>query len=100
MKKYLWIAGISVALAGLASLAYAVERQTAVADTNSTLELIDSGLDWEGQTPISQQKQTARMDANVAVLADQQGQRNSSGLLGLALLSTGVGIVVAGKKAA
>lgn len=98
MKKYIWITGIAVALAGLASLAYAAERQAAMSDTNASLQVIDSGMDWDGQTPINQQQQAERMDANVSVLVNQKGQRNFSGGLGMALLVAGVGATVAGRK--
>ena len=98
MKKYILIAGIAVAVAGLASLAYAAERQTAVSDTNAALEIIQLGMDWDGQTPINEQQQSERMDANVSVLGDQQGQRNFSGGLGMALLVAGVGATIASRK--
>ena len=98
MKKYTWFTGVAVAIVGLASLAYAAERQTAISDTQATLEIIESGMDWDGKTPIDQTKQTERMDANVSVLADQKGQRNFSGSLGFGLLALGLVTTVVGRK--
>ena len=90
MKKATLIVGIVVVLSGLGSLAMAMERQTAISDTKSALEIIDAGLDWDGQTQISMDQQTDRMNANVAILAHQKGQRNSRGAIGLVLVTAGV----------
>ncbi|MCP3918643.1 MAG: hypothetical protein GY711_24115 [bacterium] len=89
MPRPATIATIAILLAGCALLVVAGERHVSAADTSEALELIDSGLDWDGATPISIVQQTDRMNANVAVLRDQKSARNLRGGLGLLLVGAG-----------
>ena len=100
MKKLSLIAGVVIGVLGLVVSANAVERHFAASDTARSLKTIESGMDWDGETPITAEEQADRMDANVDVWRSQKSQRNTSGLLGLLLLGGGVAAAVAGPKLA
>ena len=98
MKKISLIAGIVIAILGLVVSANAVERHVAASETAAALDVIESGMDWDGVSPITAQQQAERMDANVDVWRDQKSQRNTSGLLGFLLMSGGVAASVLGPR--
>ncbi|MCA9126020.1 MAG: hypothetical protein KDB22_03005 [Planctomycetales bacterium] len=91
------VAGIAIAI-GLGMTAYALERNTAVSETLDALALIDSGRDWDGTTPISQEQQTERLQSNTDVLRNQKSQRTTSGLLGLLLIAGGTAGLIVGPR--
>lgn len=98
MKKLTLIAGAVVAVLGLVVSANAVERHFAASDTAQALETIESGMDWDGVTPITAEQQADRLDANVEVWRMEKSQRNTRGLLGLALLVGGGGALGYSRK--
>ena len=100
MKKLSLIAGVVIGVLGLVVSANAIERHLAASDTARSLQTIESGMDWDGETPITAVEQADRMDANVDVWRSQKSQRNTSGLLGLLLLGGGVTAAVAGPRLA
>ena len=97
MKKLSLIAGVVVSVLGLVVSANAVERHIAARDTARSLEIIESGMDWDSVTPITIEEQTDRLDANVYVWRSQKSQRNTSGLFELLLVGGGVAAVAVPK---
>lgn len=98
MKKATLIGSVAVGVLGLVVSANAVERHLAARETADALKIIDSGMDWDGVTPISTQEQAERMEANVDVWQSQKNQRNTRGLLGLLLIGGGAATAVFGPK--
>ena len=66
----------------------AIERTMAANETSAALSIIDQGLDWDGETPISAEQQADRMNANLDVLSTQTSQRNTQGILAILMLFT------------
>ena len=85
MKSTKSILAIAAATTGLALVANAVERHTAVNESERALDTIWAGRGWDGEE-ISPEEQSVRMAANEEILDMQESQRNTRGLAGTILL--------------
>ena len=97
MNKKLLIVGAVLTLLGLGLSANAYERHLAARDTSAALAVIDSGMDWDGVTPITQEERNDRLDANLEVWRTQKGQRNTRAIVAMLMVCVGTGSVFLGR---
>lgn len=83
MKRGFLAASILAGVLSVGFMVMAGERAMATSETNSALDIIASGVDWDESTPISAEQQADRMEANVEVLRSQKSARNTWGGLGV-----------------
>ena len=75
-NRFTWISLATTAVLALVFLFMAIERTMVSSETAATLDTIEKGLDWDEQTPITIEKQTERMEANLEIYRSQTSQRN------------------------